>query len=157
MKAFATLTALLLAQIQSVEAGNLSDETYDTIRKQALTPGSPKGYRKKRRGDVKPASASSGEHSGRRFRGEEQIANHQKPSSDVLVDKENQLQGPSSESIFGESIPQEKMPYVSSDFENWGIRPVEKDENALTKEELELIKAHYEKSKAANQNPLISR
>ena len=158
MNVTAVLTALLLIQIQSVHAESHADDTYNSMRKQALTPGTSKSYRKKGHGDVKPASASSGEHGGRRFRGEEQIAPRQNPSSDVLIGQENLDPTQTHEPIFGESnVSQEKMPYMSADFEKWEMRPFEKDENALTKEELELIKAHYEKSEASNQKLLISR
>ena len=159
MKIAATLMALLLAQIQSVESKSYSDETYEKQSLKALSQSSSnsKSYRKKGRRDVKPASASSGEHGGRRFRGEEKIVNRQKPSSEVIIEKGNSDFSQPHEPIFGESISSEKMQHISSDFEKWEMRPVEKDENALAKEEVEMVKTYYEKSQELNQMPLISK
>lgn len=149
MAVYTVLTVFILTQTQPVEAKSYSDETYERQSLKALAPSSPgsKSYRKKGSGDVKPTSASSGEHGGRRFRGEEQMVHRQQPSSDVLVKEDMKDQMQAAEPLFGESVSQEKMPYISSDFEKWEIRPVEKDENALTQSEIEMIKAHYEDEK----------
>lgn len=142
-------SVLLFAQVQSVEAKSYSDETYEKQSMKALAPASStsKSYRKKGRGETKPHLSSGGEHGSRRFRGEEQIAHRQNPSSDVLVEKEIMDPSQTHEPIFGESnVSQEKMPYMNADFEKWEMRPFEQNEEALTQQEIELIKAHYENS-----------